>query len=245
MLQLGRQIASSLDENDTLGHWLAHYIAELITTYEAADADAREVAGEKAVKTILKLWKHRRDRSGRRPLQSYEPVMAGLAHLGDEGAWGLEGVIRGSGSDVDELESVPLLRTALTLERAAHDVLLGVIVVAAEEAESREKGWLDAASGLKQDPEQLAIDAIRTRISRLMAADPRVTLAELSSADENADSDADDVVAGWLRRCIQAATMSLDEIALALTTMRPPIPFGQSGREAETTERGAPEPDRG
>lgn len=197
-------MASSFDEHDTLGRWLAQYIAEQITTYEASEGEAREAAGRRTLKAILKLWKHRADRMGRRPLGTYEPVMAGLARLSGEVAWGIGDVLRGRGAKGDQLDSLPLLRIALALESSVKDILLAAFSLVAREAENREAAWLDLPVALQQDAEGRAIQKIRDTARRRRLTDPRLALTDPGGVGAD-EVDPDDAVEVWLRASLDTA----------------------------------------
>lgn len=63
ILALGKKIVDELglsDGVDTLGRWMAHYVAELIQQAEQANGQEQQTAAKKACfDTILKLWDHR------------------------------------------------------------------------------------------------------------------------------------------------------------------------------------------
>jgi len=63
VIELGKRIVKELSMEkgtDTLGRWMAHYIAELIESAENChDAVEKEKAEEKCFSMILKLWEHR------------------------------------------------------------------------------------------------------------------------------------------------------------------------------------------
>lgn len=86
VLGLGRHLVRELgleDGVDTLGRWMAHYLAELID--EAANgstAAKRTKARKEAVAAILKIWHHRTSLLGKAyPLAPYRDVLKGMARL--------------------------------------------------------------------------------------------------------------------------------------------------------------------
>jgi hypothetical protein len=85
ILQLGRKIVDELglDQSvDTLGRWMAHYIAELIQSAEAAQGDDRPEKLSCCANAILDLWKHRSVLpSGKRPFEDFEPILRALESL--------------------------------------------------------------------------------------------------------------------------------------------------------------------
>jgi hypothetical protein len=85
-LELGKHLVSELgleDSNDTLGRWMAHHVAELITATEEAESEAEKaVVGERAVETILKLWAHRTALPGQAyPLAQFGEILELLSKL--------------------------------------------------------------------------------------------------------------------------------------------------------------------
>ena len=84
-LALGRKLTRelSLDESvDTLGRWMAHYVAELIGEAEKANAEERSAKMQACSDAILKLWEHRHLLpNGKRPFEQLEPILRTLETL--------------------------------------------------------------------------------------------------------------------------------------------------------------------
>lgn len=67
---------------DTFSRWMAHYLAEKISVAEQSEGDEKEAAEKECFEVILKLWAHRHYLpSGRRPLQSFQPILDLLSEL--------------------------------------------------------------------------------------------------------------------------------------------------------------------
>ncbi|RUT71553.1 hypothetical protein D0817_06685 [Flavobacterium cupreum] len=67
---------------DTFSRWMAHFIAEKIVIAEESEGSVKQAAEKECFEVILKLWEHRRSLpSGRRPLESFEPILATLSKL--------------------------------------------------------------------------------------------------------------------------------------------------------------------
>lgn len=67
---------------DTLGRWMAHYIAELIHDAENADTEERPAKMRVCCEAILDLWKHRHELpNGKRPFEELEPILRALENL--------------------------------------------------------------------------------------------------------------------------------------------------------------------
>lgn len=75
MLELGRAIAHQLDidaHGELLPRWMAQHLAELIQAAECSEGAAKQMAEERAVELIIKLWTNRRALPGNAdPLNGY------------------------------------------------------------------------------------------------------------------------------------------------------------------------------
>jgi hypothetical protein len=87
-LELGRKLTKELgiDQSvDTLGRWMAHYIAELIQDAEKAHPEERPAKMRACCDAILNLWKHRHTLSnGKPPFEELEPLLRTLKSLDPE-----------------------------------------------------------------------------------------------------------------------------------------------------------------
>ncbi|MBM7571578.1 hypothetical protein [Aquibacillus albus] len=88
IMKLGKALVKELNLDpgvDTLGRWMAHYIAEQIEIAEQADVSSRADAEQKCFETILKLWDHRSSMpNGKRAFESFEPIFNVLEKLDPE-----------------------------------------------------------------------------------------------------------------------------------------------------------------
>lgn len=68
---------------DTLGRWMAHYLAEFIDQAENGSTPTKRVKARKeAVETILRIWEHRKSIPGNiYPLTKYDDVLKGINRL--------------------------------------------------------------------------------------------------------------------------------------------------------------------
>jgi hypothetical protein len=75
-----------LDQSvDTLGRWMAHYIAELIQDVEKASAEEKPAKMQACCDAILNLWKHRHMLpDGKRPFEELEPILHTIESLDPE-----------------------------------------------------------------------------------------------------------------------------------------------------------------
>lgn len=87
-LELGRKLTKELglDQSvDTLGRWMAHYIAELIQETEKAIYEERPSKMQACSDAILNLWKYRHTmQNGKRPFEELEPLLRILESLDPE-----------------------------------------------------------------------------------------------------------------------------------------------------------------
>lgn len=85
VLDLGRALVKELGLDpgvDTLGRWMAHYIAELIQNAEAAKTEERPYKLSACADAILELWDHRHQLpSGKRPFEEFEPILRTMESL--------------------------------------------------------------------------------------------------------------------------------------------------------------------
>lgn len=78
VLSLGRELVNELGNEstrDTLSHWMAHYIAELIDLATNASASQRAVCQDRCFNAILSLWSRRTELvDGKRPFRDLELI---------------------------------------------------------------------------------------------------------------------------------------------------------------------------
>ena len=69
-------------DEDTLGQWMAHYLAEKLIAHKKAVGGAKAALEAELVDLVLKFWKHRAYfPRGSRPFEEYEPVLRALESL--------------------------------------------------------------------------------------------------------------------------------------------------------------------
>jgi hypothetical protein len=86
VVELGKRLVKDLDledSTDTLTRWMAHYVAELISTAEMTGNQADQAA---AFETILKLWERRYSLPEKaQPVKDYEAILRTLKSLDPNG----------------------------------------------------------------------------------------------------------------------------------------------------------------
>ncbi|NTU49842.1 MAG: hypothetical protein HGA87_02945 [Desulfobulbaceae bacterium] len=90
ILKLGKRLVEELglDQSvDTLGRWMAHYIAELIHDAETAIEEDQDEKRSQCASAILDLWDHHSTMPrGRRPFQDFEAILRALESLDPKNA---------------------------------------------------------------------------------------------------------------------------------------------------------------
>jgi hypothetical protein len=86
VLELGRHLVRELgfdDQQDTLGRWMAHHLAEIINKAESgATATERLRARKNATETTLRIWEYRASLPGNAyPLAPYKDILKVLDRL--------------------------------------------------------------------------------------------------------------------------------------------------------------------
>jgi hypothetical protein len=85
VLTLGTRIVKELgvdDSVDTLGRWMAHYVAGLIQEAQEATSSTKHKKRSECAAFILELWKHRYELPlGNRPFDQWGPILSTLQEL--------------------------------------------------------------------------------------------------------------------------------------------------------------------
>lgn len=193
-LQLGRKLTKELglDQSvDTLGRWMAHYIAELIQDAENASAEERPVKMQVCNEAILNLWRHLHELpDGKRPFEEHEPILRALESLDpdddtpryyrsarsaaeeekeDSAAKSWLQLIDGLDYSARLLIRYCFTRAAQTLDKAAEWVALAEAAGADDEIEFPIIRVVVAENNLltKSDPDEIEKEQLQDRINRL------------------------------------------------------------------------------
>ena len=164
VLQLGKKIVEEMGLQrsvDTLGRWMAHYIAELIVESNSAQGQTKIEAEKRCQEAILELWQHRYELSeGSRPFRSFEAIAETLASLDvtPEFPRYFDRRIRSAARE-DAPESPQWLEIASGLDTAAKVLIRYCLSRAAETAIARGEEWVDLAeqAGLGRGIESVII----------------------------------------------------------------------------------------
>jgi hypothetical protein len=157
ILTLGRKLVEELGLEpsvDTLGRWMAHYIAELIDAAESTSGEQRFAAQKKCFEAILALWKHRAELpSGKRPFEDLGLVTRAIESLDPEDDTPrYYRSARPQKSEEEETEAQSWLDTVSGLDHSAK-VLIGYCLgEAARAAVDKSKDWVALAEAAGAEP---------------------------------------------------------------------------------------------
>ena len=154
-------LVAHLEPHDTLGQWMSHHLAELITV---ADNPGTSVQlRREIVETILRIWTHRYYYPGFGPLAGFSGVLTALDRLGDERPWQFSRLPFDADTTgpTSSTEEAALVQTAAHLEQLCRETLILLLWLAAHEAETEAKDWLSVADELASNLESDATTALR------------------------------------------------------------------------------------
>jgi len=180
MLELGRKLTKelSLDQSvDTLGRWMAHYIAELISSAENASVEERPAKMHACSEAILRLWKHRHELpSGRRPFETLEPILRALESLdpNDDTPRYFRAVRSAADEENDNDDTKSWLKMIDGLDYSAKILIRYCLSQAARNALDKSAGWvpLAEAAGVEDGIEFPVIRIVVDEADLLEEPDP-------------------------------------------------------------------------
>lgn len=158
VVALGKKLVAELglDQSaDTLGRWMAHYIAELMQAAETTEPETRPELMDKCCSAILDLWQHRRVLpDGKRPFENIEPILRALENLDPK-----RGVARYFRSarpqkmEIDDgSEAEKWLELVDHLDYSASLVIQHCLAKAAESALDKSQEWVQLAAEAGSEP---------------------------------------------------------------------------------------------
>ncbi len=151
MLELGKLLAAELEQTDTLGRWIAHYLADRMTSLEKKTGSERDTAEAEVADLIFRLWSLRRQLpSGRLPLAEVDEVEAAIERLTPgRRPWAYFGAFAADTEpSPEETETSTTLKAAQLVDRLAGDLVHGLIGRAAALAEENGAAWTKHAEKL-------------------------------------------------------------------------------------------------
>jgi hypothetical protein len=191
VIDLGKELVQELnlgDSVDTLGRWMAHYVAELIHEAEHSDAETRNIKREACFKAILELWRHRYELpDGKRPFEAFEPVFRALQTLDPDSAGFryFPGARPLRNDPKESSEALKWIQLANGLDYSARVLIRKCLANAASGAINKARPWIALAE--QAGSEDLDLSILRIIIA---ADDSRVesdaTEASLKHLEERA-----------------------------------------------------------
>ncbi len=172
IINLGKLFVKELEletDNDTLSRWMAYYLAEKISIAEQFEGEKKEATEKECFGLILKLWQHRHCLpSGRRPLQSFEPIIDTLSRLSPdrEEAYFFEAMRNQNLSELEkenlEFKSVEEWTTIATeIDKTARILIEYALSQAANYAKNdKTKEWIENAINLSDNSDASIINIL-------------------------------------------------------------------------------------
>jgi len=166
VIALGKKLVEELSlesGTDTLGRWMAHYVAELIDAAEnEPDSNLRNQARDKCCEAIIKLWDHRASLPrGSRPLSNLDGVLEAIKN------------IRAKKNSWDALSSQDVKRIggewmgfAKTVQDAGLRICrIAILTAVAEASFGKEQRWLFEHKEMLSKEETGIIEALDSWLS--------------------------------------------------------------------------------
>lgn len=163
VLELGKKLTQELDLDksvDTLGRWMAHYIAELMQEAEQAVAEERIEKRRLCVEAILSLWKYRAESPEfSAPLSGFRPLLEFLRDLNPKSnrpcySDPSEKIAEEYQLDESQTQSLQLIES---IDTTAKILIRHALMCASTSATIGSEEWLNLIenAGLEDDPEIL------------------------------------------------------------------------------------------
>jgi len=149
ILALGRRLVDelTLEPTDTLGRWMAQYVAELMEAVSTVPLPERSAAQDRCFKAILELWSYRAELpDGKRPLAEMEPVVRAIESLDPDAERP-----RYYGEPNIKGKSAQLLEFAKNLDASARSLIRFLLSEAAAIGVGKSSDWLVAAEAAGMD----------------------------------------------------------------------------------------------
>lgn len=187
ILALGKKIVDELglgQSNDTLGRWMAHYIAETMKEADAATGEAHHKKMSECSDLILKLWAHRGELpNGKRPFEDFEPIFRAIKRLDpDDTTPYFFPEVRSAVKNNDENESTTRwLDRASGLDEVARLLIRYCLAKAAQEAVVKSREWVSLASSISEEDDIRVVGILIQDVDDLNSekpVDPRIRKIE-------------------------------------------------------------------
>lgn len=166
VIALGKKIVEELSlesGTDTLGRWMAHYVAELIYAAEnEPDPNLRDQVRDKCNEAIIKLWNHRASLPRRgRPLSNLDGVLEAIKNIrAKKNSW--------AALSVQEVKRIggKWMGFAKTVEDAGLRMCrISILTAVAEASFGKEQRWLQEHKEMLSKEETEIIEALDSWLS--------------------------------------------------------------------------------
>jgi hypothetical protein len=150
LIKIGEKLVAelNLENTDTLGRWMAHYIAERIAEVENASGNEKEQTRAACAEEILQIWSRRRHYPrGSRPFEDFEPVLRTLRSLdlSSQVSRYFDWDIANKSSEEEGSRSGEWLEIANRIDLAAKILIRGCLAAAVAKAVDRSRPWIALA----------------------------------------------------------------------------------------------------
>jgi hypothetical protein len=161
VLALGEALVEQFklkSDDDFLGQWIAHHLAEKFTEHKNAKGEAREVLGAELIDTILKFWKHRAVfPRGHGPFENYDAVIRALESFDPDRERYFSYAAADEVVDGEKPASRQLIDLAKSLDRGTRALVNFCFTYAAYASGKPPKAWLEAARVLEPDTDMRVV----------------------------------------------------------------------------------------
>lgn len=231
VIELGKKLVAELGLEgsvDTLGRWMAHYVAELIADVETANPVGRAAKEDRCAAAILELWSHRHEVPNGRGHFEPEPVLRAIANL-DPDAPGYRHFagLRQSADD-DDGAVREWLRLADNIDATARMLIVECLVAAAAAANDRSREWISMAEAarIEDDAPMVALRFVNEQADLLHRVDPK-----------EADREQLERRLGRLNAFMKLAKMLHKRLTMQLGAIAPPRSRSARRRKSVTRDK--------
>jgi hypothetical protein len=180
LLALGRKLVDELGLEpsvDTLGRWMAHYIADLIAKAESATVEEKQSTNQKCFEAILELWKYRAELpNGKRPFENLEPVVRAIESLDpdDDTPRYLRAARLPKGEGKEKSEAQTWLNLVSNLDYSAKILIGFCLAEAARAAVDKSEEWVKLVEtvGVEENATELVIRFVSSNADLGKKPDP-------------------------------------------------------------------------
>ncbi len=165
VIDLGKRLVAKLsekDDDDLLSKWMAHHIAELVLSAEAASGSPDASSTNQAcMDAILKLWAHRNLLpSGHRPFEAAEAALNTLIKLDPNTPESFYFRVRDGRSEAGSSDEVQWLQFAEAMDQAARKLIRYCLGNAVESSQGNLDEWLETAQAIAVEPPSFDIQLV-------------------------------------------------------------------------------------